>query len=301
VKPLRFDGRVAVVTGAGRGIGRAYARLLASRGAAVLVNDLGGRSTGDGRSEAPANEVVSDITDRGGQAVANHQSVATAEGAQSIIDDALSAFGRLDIVICNAGIADPKPFAQMGAEDFERMLAVHFFGAMRVIKAAWPHLERAGYGRIVNTCSPTLLGMPGFSSYGSAKGAVFGLTRALATEAPAGVCVNAISPGAYTRMADDAGMDAETIGWMSKALPAELAASVAAYLAHDSCSLNGEVITAQAGVAARWLIGEVAGYRDAALSPEDVAENIDRIEDVSGFRPFVSTQEAMDDLIKRIS
>ena len=197
---LRFDGRVAIVTGAGRGVGRSHAALLAAKGAKVVVADHGGGLDGLGSSAGPAAAVVAEIAAAGGTAVACYASVAEEDSAQTIVETALEAFGRVDIVINNAGIHDPGLFADLSAEQFRRMLDVHYFGTLNVTKAAWPHLVAAGYGRIVNTVSEAMLGgITQLSSYGAAKGAVFGLTRNLATEGlplrHPGQC--ACAPGLY--------------------------------------------------------------------------------------------------------
>ena len=175
---LRFDGRSAIVTGAGRGVGRAHAMLLAERGAKVVVADLGGKLDGSGSSSAPADEVVQEIQAAGGEAVACAASVADEAGAASIVQTALDTFGGIDIVVNNAGIAEPDWFEDLSIERFRRMVDVHYMGTVNVTFAAWPHMVKAGYGRIVNTCSEAMLGMsPKNTSYGGAKGGVFGFTR----------------------------------------------------------------------------------------------------------------------------
>jgi NAD(P)-dependent dehydrogenase (short-subunit alcohol dehydrogenase family) len=236
---LRFDDRVIIVTGAGRGIGRCHALLLAARGAHVVVADNGAGIDGAGSSRAPADEVVREITDAGGEAVACHASVASEEDAAEIVNTALQAYGRLDAVVNNAGISDPGPFESLSVDQFRRMLDVHFFGTLFVTKAAWPHMVQAGYGRIVNTVSEAMLGgLAELTSYGAAKGAVFGLTRNLATEGSAhGIRVNAVAPRAYTRMsAEQSGKVAaqmsfsdELMAEINASMPPDLCAPAAAY------------------------------------------------------------------------
>ena len=193
---LRFDGRSVIVTGAGRGVGRAHAMLLAARGAKVVVADLGGKLDGSGSSSAPADEVVKEIQAAGGEAVACAASVADEAGAASIVQTALDAFGSIDVVVNNAGIAEPDWFEDLSIERFRRMVEVHYMGTVNVTFAAWPHMVKAGYGRIVNTCSEAMLGMsPKNTSYGGAKGGVFGFTRNLALDAArVGLRVNAVAP-----------------------------------------------------------------------------------------------------------
>ncbi len=286
---LRFDGRTAVVTGAGRGVGRGHALLLAARGAKVVVADLGAALDGEGSSSAPAEEVVEEIRSAGGEAVAVHASVADPDGAASIVDAALSTFGGLDIVVNNAGISDPERFENLPFEHFRRMVEVHYFGTLHVIQAAWPHLVDAGYGRIVNTCSEGMLGMNGkVSSYAGAKGAVFALTRALAAEAAAqGILVNAVAPRANTRLAAPEvvafthDVDVELVRGTMDAFRPELVAPAMAYLAHESCRVNGEVFVAGAGQVLRLAVVESPGITEDELTPEAVAEGLDRILDLA--------------------
>lgn len=289
---LRFDDRVAIVTGAGRGIGRGHALLLAQKGASVVVADYGVDPDGKGRSSVPAEEVAREITDLGGSAVACCASVADEREAASIVDTALDSFGRLDIVVNNAGIHDPAPFEELSIEQFRAMLDVHFFGTLYVIRAAWPHLRSAGYGRIVNTVSEAMLGgVSGLTSYASAKGAVYGLTRNLATEGLAGgIRVNAVAPRAYTRLSADHcdnlstlyGMSQDQIAQLNASMPPELCAPAVAYLAHESCRVNGEVLQVGLGGVARLAFVAAKGLRHAALTAEAIAEDIANVLDIDG-------------------
>ncbi|MEB3021132.1 SDR family NAD(P)-dependent oxidoreductase [[Mycobacterium] crassicus] len=288
---LRFDGRVAVVTGAGRGVGRGHAMLLAAKGASVVVADYGAGIDGGGASSEPADEVVREITAAGGQAVACYASVAEPQGAQSIVDTAIESFGRIDAVINNAGIHDPGFFANLSVQKFRTMLDVHYFGTLMVSRAAWPHFVGAGYGRIVNTVSEAMLGgISELTSYGAAKGAVFGLTRNLATEGAAhGIRVNAISPRAYTRMAAShsdsvaaqLSIPKEMMDTVNAAMPPELCAPAAAFLAHQDCPLNGEVLQIGMGNVARVAVVRTAGITKSPLTAEDIAENLEEIMDIS--------------------
>jgi NAD(P)-dependent dehydrogenase (short-subunit alcohol dehydrogenase family) len=288
---LRFDDRVVIVTGGGRGIGRCHALLLASKGARVVVADAGGAIDGRGSSPAPADEVVLEIEANGGMAVAAYASVADETGATSIVETAIEAFGRLDAVVNNAGIHDPGRFESLSVEQFRTMLDVHFFGTLFVTRAAWPHFLSAGYGRVVNTASEAMLGgIPELTSYGAAKGAVFGLTRNLATEgARHGIRVNALAPRAHTRMSEshsDAlasllSLPNDIMDQIKASMPPELCAPAAAFLAHESCPLNGEVLQIGMGGVARIAVVRAQGIAKEPLTAEDIAENVDSILDLS--------------------
>lgn len=288
---LRFDGRVAVVTGAGRGVGRSHAMLLAAKGARVVVADHGVDIDGGGASTSPADEVVREIDAAGGQAVACHASVAEPQGAQAIINTAIETFGRIDVVVNNAGIHDPGLFEELSVEQFRRMLEVHYFGSLLVTRAAWPHFVAAGYGRIVNTVSEAMLGgISELTSYGAAKGAVFGLTRNLATEGtPHGIRVNAVAPRAYTRMsashsdsvAAQLSIPKEVMDTINASMPPELCSPAAVFLAHEECPLNGEVLQIGMGGVARIAVVRTTGITKTPLTAEDIAENLETIMNIS--------------------
>lgn len=273
---LRFDDRVAVITGGGRGLGREYALLLASRGAKVVVNDPGGSLTGDGADAAPAQQVVDEIVSVGGQAVAVTDSVATAAGGQAIIDTAVEHFGGVDILIHNAGTVRRGSLKEMSYDDFESVLDVHLRGAFHVVRPAFPLMCEAGYGRVVLTSSiGGLYGNHEVANYAAAKAGILGLCNVVALEGAAeGVVCNAIVPGAVTRMAE--GLDTSAYPPMG----ADLVAPAVGWLAHESCSVTGEFFVAIAGRLARAVIAESPGVYQPSWTVEEVGEQIDRIRDV---------------------
>ncbi|WP_280180669.1 SDR family NAD(P)-dependent oxidoreductase [Nocardia farcinica] len=278
---LDFSDRVVIVTGAGRGIGRANALLLAERGAAVVVGDLGARIDGSGvEGDDPAAAVVAEITAAGGTAVACHADVATEEGARSLVDAAVSSFGRIDALVNNAGIVRAAPFREVPDEEYQRHLDVHYLGPMRLCRAAWPHLLEAEAPRVVNTISQAMLGNPGMSHYGGSKGALFGLTRNLALEGlEAGIKVNAIAPGASTRMLEAAAetLTPEIMAYMRSSMLPEHIAPVVAYLVHPDCQVTGEVFNVAGGIVNRLALVNTVGIHDPALTVEAVAEQFDQI------------------------
>ncbi|WP_374025804.1 SDR family NAD(P)-dependent oxidoreductase [Mycobacterium sp. HNNTM2301] len=295
---LRFDGQVAVITGAGGGLGRQYALLLASRGARVVVNDVGGSVTGDSSDAAVADSVADEIHRLGGEAVADTHSVASPEGAGAIIDTALVAWGRVDILINNAGIVGDTPFEEMTADRLEPLIDVHLKGAFYVTRPAWRVMRERRYGRVLNTCSAAgILGAERMSNYGAAKTGLIGLTRVLAAEgADYGIKVNAIAPIAYTRMLthslDGAGPQDDPAArevlndlvgqYLQKLDPAQVA-PVAAFLTHRDCPVSGEIYTAGAGHVARFFIGRTTGFYDPGLSIEGVRDHLDEIRDEAGY------------------
>jgi NAD(P)-dependent dehydrogenase (short-subunit alcohol dehydrogenase family) len=278
----RFDGRVAVVTGAGRGIGRAHARLLAQLGASVVVNDLGGSMTGAGSDTGPAAEVVDEIVADGGVAVADDHDVSVEDGAGALIATALGRFGRIDVVVNNAGIIRWADFPDADAENVERHLAVHVLGSFHTARAAWPHLVEQGYGRIVNTTSSGMFGLPNNVGYATAKAGVVGLTRSLATAgAPHGIRCNLVAPAAFTRMAGAADPDSP----MATTMDPDLVAPMVAFLAHEDCPVTGEIYSAGAGRFARIFVAQAEGYVDATGAPtvDDVAAHWAEINDESSY------------------
>ena len=270
---LRFDGRVAVVTGAGRGLGREYALLLAARGARVVVNDVGGELTGAGADPGPAAAVVEEIVAAGGEAVGCSASVATPEGGAAIIDTAVSAFGRVDALIHNAGNVRRAPLAEMAPEDFDAVLDVHLRGAFHVLQPAFARMRAAGYGRVVLTSSiGGLYGNHQVANYAAAKSGIVGLSNVAALEgAEAGIKCNVIVPAALTRMAE--GLDTSAYPPMG----ADLVAPAVGWLAHETCSVTGEMYAAIAGRIARIAVAEAPGVYRPSWTMEDVAAQIDGI------------------------
>jgi NAD(P)-dependent dehydrogenase (short-subunit alcohol dehydrogenase family) len=284
---LRFDDVVAVVTGAGGGIGRGHALALAERGAKVVVADLGCDLDGSGASKEPADAVVAEIRAKGGEAEASYASVADEAGAASIVEQAIDAYGRLDVVINNAGIFHPAPFDELSTEEVRSMIATHLLGTFLVTRAAWPHLVSSGHGRIVNTTSESIIGMELLADYGAAKGGVFSLTRTLAIEgAPLGIRANCVCPRAGTRMAIShalvMGVPAEHLVDAATVMPPEVIAPVATYLAHRSCEVNGETLYVTPGQVSRLALIKTRGVEAPSFRPEDVAARIDEILDPSG-------------------
>ncbi|GAT67678.1 short-chain dehydrogenase [Planomonospora sphaerica] len=271
---LRFDGRVAVVTGAGHGLGRSHALSLAERGAKVVVNDLGGALDGTGASTGPAAEVVELITKNGGEAVVSGDDVATPEGAEAIVQSAIDAFGRVDIVVNNAGILRDRSFGKMSVEEWDAVIAVHLRGAFLVTRAAFSHLKEQAYGRIVNTSSPSgLFGSFGQANYSTAKMGLVGLTKTLGLEgARADIRVNAIAPIAWTRMTESL-LPAE----FEARFTAERISPLVAYLAHESCETSGEVFSVGAGRVARVFVAEGPGWKQDDHTAEDIRDNWEAI------------------------
>ena len=283
--PLGFAGRAVIVTGAGRGLGRSHARLLASRGACVVVNDLRG-----------AADVAAEIVGQGGVAVADEHDVSNEEQAAALVETAVTSFGGLDGVINNAAVSIDVPFTELSPEIFDRTMRVNVYGPFFVTKQAWPHLQKSGSGRVVMTISRApVTGSPKLYSYAASKGALLGMTRQLASEAAEhGIAVNAISPSAFTELSRQGFASAFKRSLFAKGLgidPADddlllersaaVVSAVVAWLCHPDCQVNGELIQAEAGGVSRLSFALAQGIRDPQLTIETVRDNIDKILDLT--------------------
>jgi len=290
---MRFDGKVAIVTGAGGGLGRAHALLLASRGAKVVVNDLGGAVDGSGSSQTPAQKVVEEIKAMGGQAVADANTVATQAGGKAIVDAALKTFGAVHIIVNNAGILRDKSFRNMSPELFDPVIDVHLKGCVWTTHAAWELMREQNFGRVINTSSAAgLFGNFGQTNYSAAKMGIVGLTKTLALEgAKYNIKCNVLAPGARTRMTED------LMGERAAAMDPELVAPTVAYLAHESCSLTGEILSSSSGRVARVFVGACKGANNREqMSPEFIRDNLAQIMSTDGFHIPAG---AMDEISQR--
>jgi NAD(P)-dependent dehydrogenase (short-subunit alcohol dehydrogenase family) len=294
---VRFDDRVAIVTGAGAGLGRSHAMLLASRGAKVVVNDPGGSVDGSGGANAVADKVVSEIKAAGGEAIASYASVADEQAAQSIVDAAINAWGRLDILVNNAGILRDRSFNNMDMTDYEFVNQVHHFGTVYCTKAAWPIMRKQQYGRIVVTTSGSgTVGNFGQANYGAAKMAVNGFINVLRHEgAKYNIRLNAISPSALTRMTESL-LPPDIGPWMKP----ELVSPAVAWLCSEECDQNGEIIAATAGGYARVQYFVTDGVQFDPAEPvtiEMVRDSLSKIRDLSTAVPYTGL---MGNVVKKL-
>ncbi len=288
---IRLDNRVAIVTGAGAGLGRSHALLMAARGAKVVVNDLGGKMDGSGANKSAADTVVEEIKAAGGEAVANYDSVATQEGARSMLKTALDAFGTIDIVVNNAGIIRYKTLLDHTAEDFAATLAVHLSGSFYLSQAAFPIMKEKRYGRLVFTSSSG--GMRGSAdgvAYAAAKAGVVGLANVMALAgARYGVFSNVIMPNAYTRMTE-----AVVAERNKEKLSADFISPLVLYLSSEQCKLNHEMFSCGGGTVARTILALAPGWRAntrAEFTPEAIHEHIGEAMDMTNYSNPQTTDE----------
>lgn len=274
---IRFDGRVAIVTGAGGGLGREYALLLARRGAKVLVNDIGSPDEllGTGSSDTPANSVVAEIHALGGEAVADTNTVATGDGGRAIVAAALDAWGRVDVVINNAGIVGPiKTFAELTDEDVDTVLGVQLRGPFNVLRPAWKAMVDQGYGRILNISSGSMFGQGEACTYPTAKAGMIGMTTNLGLAGSAyGIKVNALLPVGFTRMVEN--MPEPALSWLRDSFPAGAVAPVAAFLVSEDVPCSGVSFSAGGGRFARVFFGEAQGVTSVQLTIEEVRDRFE--------------------------
>ncbi|MFC1823968.1 SDR family oxidoreductase [Thermodesulfobacteriota bacterium] len=291
---VRFDGRVAIITGAGGGLGRAHALLLGSRGAKIVVNDMGGNSDGTGEGTAMADQVCEEIKVAGGEAVPNYDSVVTAAGGENIVRTAMGAFGRVDILINNAGILRDSTFIKMAEEDWDNVIGVHLKGSYNVTKAAWPIMREMGYGRIIMTTSSAgLFGNFGQANYGSAKMGVVGLMNVLKQEGGKyNILINTIAPVAGTRMTA-----AVLPPDLKEKLKAEFVSLMVAWLCSEGSTEQGSIFTVGGGYFARVALVEGAGFMmpptGKTMTIEDIRDNFDKIANMEGAKEYNSAMEEM--------
>ena len=297
---IRFDDRVAIVTGAGGGLGRSHALMLASRGAKVVVNDLGGSMDGSGGGgSAAADKVVEEIKAAGGEATANYNGVDTWEGAQAIAKTAIDAYGKVDILVNNAGILRDISFHKMTIEDWDKVNTVHATGTMNVSKAVWENMRENRYGRIVNTTSAAgLYGNFGQANYSAAKMAIVGLSKTLGIEGDKrGIKCNVIAPIAKSRMTETV-MPPDILG---KLLP-EYVSAVVGYLCSEGCADTGETYAVGGGYVSRVAVVEAPGVAIPVdkINPELVAEDWGKINDLTDAKAFNNAMEAAGQAMKAV-
>ena len=282
---LRFDGKVAIVTGAGGnpGLGRSYAMSLAERGARVVVNDLGSGPDGRGTLRARADAVADEIVAAGGEAIADTNSVAMESSAKAVVTTAIDAWGRVDILINNAGVFHATSFEEVSASDLTKIVQVHLFGNIWMCRAVLPFMKQQSYGRIVNISSSATFGAPYQVVYGAAKAGIFGLTRGLAGETREfGVAVNAFDPVAHTASIDHLFEELSVPGLDDSELDPDLVAPAVIYLAHERCPFSGKFISSGARHTSEFYIGKTAGYYSTSTTAEDIGDNFDKVLDREG-------------------
>jgi len=300
---IDFSGQAVIVTGAGRGLGRLYALDLAQRGASVVVNDVGGTMSGEGADSSVADQVVKEITGRGGIAVASHDSVGSAEGGAAIVDRAMEAFGRLDAVVSNAGIFDTLPFDELPADNWRRMLNVHLDGSFYLSQPAYRVMKAQGEGRFVFIASSAgLFGQPNSAHYAAAKAGIVGLANVIAIDgAPHGILANTVLPFGYSRMVTETVGDRDELGDavpFLRAIEPELGVPMVVYLASRACTFTHQNYSACAGRFARVFIGLGEGWVASPDTPP-TAEAIDaHLAEVAATEPFTVPGSIFDEVMQ---
>jgi NAD(P)-dependent dehydrogenase (short-subunit alcohol dehydrogenase family) len=296
---IRFDGRVAIVTGAGGGLGKTYALEIARRGGQVVVNDLGGKADGTGSGSSMADEVVKEITEAGGTAIANYDSVSTPEGGEAIVKTAIDNFGKVDVVINNAGILRDKSFVKLTPEELGIVLDVHLKGAFYVSQPAFRNMKENSYGRIILTASAAgIFGNFGQTNYGAAKMGLVGLMHVLAVEgAKYNIKANAIAPIARTRMTE------ALLGPMAEALDPSCVTPLVIYLSSEACEPSHELYSVGGGRFARIFVGLAPGWnagKSKVVSAEEIQANLDQIRNQEGYIVPSSIADEMGVIMKAL-
>jgi NAD(P)-dependent dehydrogenase (short-subunit alcohol dehydrogenase family) len=298
---IDFTGQVAVVTGAGRGLGRLYALDLAKRGASVVVNDVGGTMKGQGTDSAVADQVVQEITDQGGVAAASHESVASAEGGMAIVNQAMKEFGRLDAVVSNAGIFDTFPFDELPVDSWRRMLNVHLDGSFYLSQPAYRAMKVQGGGRFVFIASSAgLFGQPNSAHYAAAKAGIVGLANVIAIDgAPHGILANTVLPFGYSRMVTETVGDRDELGDavpFLRAIEPELVVPMVVYLASRFCTLTHQSYSACAGRFARVFVGLGEGWVQSSDAPPTAEAIAEHLAEVAATEPFTVPSSIFDEV-----
>lgn len=294
--PIRFEGRVAIVTGSARGLGRDHALLLARLGASVVINST---------TAAGSQATVDDIVKAGGKAVACVGSVSDPAVANEMVQTAIDTFGRIDIIVNNAGIFDAKPFEQITSADFRELFAVHVEGSFNLTKAAWPHMQMQNYGRVIMITSHTMFGMKGATTYGAVKMALVGMAKSLAVEGAAhNILVNAVATTGFTDTVQKNTPDGETQAFMKANFPASEPAPTVAWLAHETSKVSGEVFGAQGRFVTRIFVAESHGFQGSSQgrwTVEGVRDNWDQVMDEKNYTTPKDTDQVGALLFQRLS
>ena len=290
---IDFTGQVAIVTGAGGGMGRAYSLELARRGASIIVNDYGGGVLGEQNGTAgPAEAVAGEIEAAGGRAVANSLAVGTAVNARAIVQTALDAYGRVDILINNAGTGIAGPFTAHEDEAIERHYATNLIGGHHLMRAAWPHMAARGYGRILNVSSNGALGVGGNAPYGAAKAGMLGLTLDAAIEGkPLGILVNAVMPTSFSRLVEQI-PDPAAVAWFRDNLQPEQVAPAMAWFLSPVCTETGRILLTGGGRLSSLIFAETGEMFDRSIQAETVGERIREVLDETTLTPVHTQAEA---------